>query len=163
MAEMLHRSDRKGNQSSWKEGAVMRIEPGKTVAVHYVGTVDSGRIFHSTPDDEPLVFTVGAGEVFPALEQAVLGMKVGEVRNVELAAANAYGMRSPQNVISIDRSRFPAGKTIGVGQKLSIEFAGKNSRVMMVTEVSEKSVTLDGNHPLAGQDLTFAIRVDAIR
>lgn len=141
----------------------MRIEPGKTVAVHFVGTTDDGRVFHSTPDDEPLVFTVGAGEVFPALEQAIQGMKVGEVRNVVLEAAEAYGMRSPQNVISIERSRFPAGKTIEIGQKLSVEFAGKNRRVMIVTEVSEQSVTLDGNHPLAGQDLTFAIRVDAIR
>jgi peptidylprolyl isomerase len=159
---MLQRTTTRETKS-WKEAATMRVEPGKKVTVHYIGTLDNGRIFHSTPDDEPLVFTFGAGELFPALEQALEGMTVGEVRNIIIPADEAYGMRSPDNIIKIDRSRFPAGKEIAVGQKLTVEFAGKKCRVMIVTEVCEESVTLDGNHPLAGLDLTFAIRIDDIQ
>ncbi|HJV64374.1 MAG TPA: FKBP-type peptidyl-prolyl cis-trans isomerase [Geomonas sp.] len=138
------------------------IQPGSVVSVHYIGTLDNGRIFDSTPDDQPLVFTIGAGEVFPALEQLVSSMKVGEVRNVVIPSAQAYGPRSHENIISLKRTAFPAGKEIRTGQKLTIEFKGSTSRVMLVAQVSENAVVLDGNHPLAGLDLTFAIRLDAI-
>jgi peptidylprolyl isomerase len=139
-----------------------QVEAGSTVALHYIGTLDNGRIFDSTADDEPLVFTVGTGQIFPALEQAIEGMKPGEVRNVIIPAAEAYGKRLEENIISVGRSRFPAGKEIKVGQKLSVEFAGNNSRIMVVTAVTDAAVTLDGNHPLAGLDLTFALKVAAV-
>jgi FKBP-type peptidyl-prolyl cis-trans isomerase 2 len=139
-----------------------QIKPGSLVSVHYIGTLDNGRIFDSTPDDKPLVFTVGAGDVFPALEKAISAMQIGEVRNVVIPAAEAYGPRLQENILSVKRAAFPAGKEICIGQKLSIEFNGGSSRVMMVTEVCEDAVVLDGNHPLAGHDLTFAIRLDVV-
>lgn len=72
------------------------------------------------------------------------------------------GPRLRENIISLARQVFPAGKEISVGQKLSIEFKGGASRVMVVTAVSEVDVTLDGNHPLAGLDLTFAIKLERV-
>ena len=66
-----------------------KIKEGSTVSVHYIGTLDNGRTFHSTPDDQPLVFTIGAKEVFPALEEAVTGMAVDTVRNLVIPAAEA--------------------------------------------------------------------------
>ena len=138
------------------------VKTGSTVSVHYIGTLDDGRIFDSTPDDRPLVFTIGAGEVFPALEQAVLGMKVGQVKNQTIPCADAYGPRLPGNIITMDRANFPPDKELKVGQKLSVEFKGKKSLLMQVTAVTDSSVTLDGNHALAGQDLTFALRLDAV-
>ena len=139
-----------------------QIKTGSVVSVHYIGTLDNGRIFDTTPDDQPLVFTIGAGEVFPALENVVSGMNVGEVRNVVIPAAEAYGPRLSENIINVSRSAFPAGREITPGQKLSVQFTGDTSRAMMVSEVSDTSVVLDGNHPLAGLDLTFALRLDTI-
>lgn len=135
---------------------------GSTVAVHYIGTLDNGRIFHSTEEGEPLEFTIGSGQVFPALEAAVVGMATGEVRNIVIPAAEAYGPRLEENLLRVDRAAFPAGKAITVGQKLGIDFAGGGSKVMLVSEVGEAHVTLDGNHPLAGFDLTFALRLDRV-
>jgi FKBP-type peptidyl-prolyl cis-trans isomerase 2 len=89
-------------------------------------------------------------------------MRAGEVKNIVLTAEEAYGPRLQENIISVARQTFPAGKEIAAGQKLSIEFKGGISRVMVVTAVNEIQVTLDGNHPLAGQELTFALRVDKV-
>jgi FKBP-type peptidyl-prolyl cis-trans isomerase 2 len=133
-----------------------------TVTISYIGTLDNGRIFHSTDEHGPLTFTLGADQIFPALEQAVIGMRVGEVKNVVLSARDAYGPRLQENIIQVSRQSFPAGKEITAGQKISIDFKGGSSKVMIVIAVSDSDVTLDGNHPLAGCDLTFALRVDSI-
>lgn len=137
-------------------------ESNSSVTISYIGTLDNGRIFHSTDEHGPLTFTLGADQVFPALERAILGMRSGDVKNVVLSAAEAYGPRLQENIIKISRQSFPAGKEITVGQKLSIDFKGGVSRVMVVTAVSDAEVTLDGNHPLAGCELTFALRVDKV-
>jgi len=141
---------------------MMQAEIGSSVTISYIGTLDNGRIFHSTEEDGPQTFTVGAGQVFPALEHAVIDMRGGEVKNIVLTAAETYGPRLQENIISVARQTFPAGKEIAIGQKLSIEFKGGATRLMIVTAVDETGVTLDGNHPLAGLDLTFALRVDKV-
>ncbi|OGU17976.1 MAG: peptidylprolyl isomerase [Geobacteraceae bacterium GWC2_53_11] len=135
---------------------------GSTVTISYIGTLDNGRIFHSTETQGPLTVAIGSGQLFPALEQAIIGMRAGEVKNIELTAAEAYGSRLQENIIRVARNTFPAGKEIMVGQKLSIEFKGGTSRVMVVTAVDGAEVTLDGNHPLAGLDLTFALKVEQV-
>lgn len=135
---------------------------GSTVTISYIGTLDTGRIFHSTDEHGPLTITIGNDQVFPALEQAIIGMRAGELKNVVLSAAEAYGARSQENIITVVRSSFPAGKELAIGKKVSIEFTGGISRVMVVTAVDDTDVTLDGNHPLAGCELTFALRVDRV-
>jgi len=139
-----------------------RAEIGSTVTVSYIGTLDNGRIFHSTDEQGALTFTIGGDQVFAGLERAIIGMVSGEVKNVVLKAEEAYGARLPENIITLSRGNFPAGKEIKAGQKLSIEFKGGISRMMVVTDVSEAEITLDGNHPLAGLDLTFALRLDRV-
>ncbi|MFZ2951082.1 MAG: FKBP-type peptidyl-prolyl cis-trans isomerase [Desulfuromonadaceae bacterium] len=141
---------------------MVRAEIGSSVTISYIGTLDNGRIFHSTEADGPLTFSIGSDQVFADLELAIIGMRAGEVKNVVLSPDRAYGPRRPENIIRIARHTFPAEKEISVGQKLSIEFKGGASRVMLVTEVNEGEVTLDGNHPLAGQELTFAVRVERV-
>ena len=138
------------------------VQPGQTIAISYIGTLDNGRIFHSTEDNAPLVFTIGAGQVFPALERAVIGLRVGEAKNVVLTAEQAYGPRLAENILRVSRTAFPADKTISIGQKLSIEFGGAATKVMVVASVDDAEITLDGNHPLAGQELTFALQVRSI-
>jgi FKBP-type peptidyl-prolyl cis-trans isomerase 2 len=147
-----------------REGAIMlRAKIGSSVTIRYIGTLDNGRIFHSTDEHGPQTFTIGDAQVFPALEQALIGMRAGEVKNVVLTAEEAYGPRLHDNIITVAREVFPAGKDIVIGQKLSIEFTGGVSRVMEVSGVNEIDVTLDGNHPLAGLDLTFALNLDVVQ
>ncbi len=135
---------------------------GDRVTVNYIGTLDNGRIFHSTENGEPLVFTIGANEVFPALEREIVGMTAGEVKNIVIRAADAYGPKLQQNILKVERASLPEGEAIEVGRKVQISFTGGEQRVLQIIEVTESTVTLDGNHPLAGLDLTFALRLDTI-
>ncbi len=135
---------------------------GSTVTISYIGTLDNGRIFHSTEAQGPLTVTIGDDQIFPALEQAIIGMRAGETKNIVLSAEEAYGPRLQENIIQVARNVFPAEKELAVGQKLSIEFRGGVSKMMLVTGINEHDVTLDGNHPLAGLELTFALRVEQV-
>jgi len=134
-----------------------RVKAGDTVSIEYIGTLDNGRIFHST-EGNPMTFTVGAGQVLASLEKSLLGMAVGEAANVHIPVADAYGPRLEENLLRVKRELFPAGRELRIGEKLQIEIGGA-PRVMRVRAVDEESVLLDGNHDLAGCDLTFALQV----
>ena len=139
-----------------------KAQAGDRVTVHYIGTLDNGRIFDQRDSDQPLCFVLGAGEVFPALEREILDMKPGEVKNICLTAAQAYGPRLAENLLQAPRTIFPKGKKLTVGQKLLIELGGDETREMRIKTVDEKEVLLDGNHDLAGCDLTFALKLVAL-
>lgn len=139
-----------------------RVNHGDRVTVHYIGTLDNGRIFDQREGDDPLSFTLGAGEVFPRLEQEILGMALGEVRNIRLSAREAFGERLQENLLRVNRELFPAGRKLKIGQKLQLELAEGTQKTMRVREIGEQVVILDGNHDLAGCDLTFALKLVAI-
>ena len=135
---------------------------GDRVTIHYIGTLDNGRIFDSADDDNPLSFVLGRGEVFPALEEAVAGMKVGTASNIEIPAEKAFGPHKKENMISLPRSRCPAGRELRVGEKISLSFGDGEERVMRIIKDENEQVLLDGNHPLAGLDLTFALQLVSV-
>jgi peptidylprolyl isomerase len=139
-----------------------QVQIGSKVTISYIGTLDDGTIFYSTKEHEPMSVTIGDDQIFPALERAIIGMKEGETRNIVLSAEEGYGPRRKENIIKLARSSFPAEKEVTIGQKLSIGFSGGESRIMRVIAVEETEVTLDGNHALAGFELTFALRVDRV-
>ena len=139
-----------------------RASKGDRVTVHYIGTLDNGRIFDQRDEDEPLTFLLGAEEVFPALESEVVGMAVGEVKNIHLNAEQAFGVRSDENLLKVSRELFPVGRELRIGQQVKIELAGREQRLMRVRKIEEQDVLLDGNHDLAGCDLTFALKLTAI-
>lgn len=138
---------------------VARVKNGDVVSVHYTGKLDDGTEFDSSIGGEPLQFTVGAGQMIPGFEQAVIGMKLGESRTVTIPVAEAYGPYQAELVFVIDRAEFPADLEPQVGQRLPVSLTDGGQAVVSVTEVSESTVTLDANHPLAGKDLTFEIRL----
>ena len=136
-------------------------QAGDRVTVSYIGTLDNGKIFDNA-EENPLTITLGAEEVFPALESGIVGMQVGEVKNIFLHSRDAYGPRRQENILTIKKDLLPEGKDVRVGQKLELEFGSAGRQVMRILDHNEEQVVLDGNHPLAGLDLTFALRLDAI-
>jgi len=141
---------------------MQQAKTGDLVTVHYIGTLDNGRIFDQRDGEQPLCLTLGAEEVFPALERAIIGMAVGEVKNVHLPAEQAYGLRLDENLLKVSRQLFPAEKELRIGQKLSVELGDNSGRIMRIRRVDDQEVLLDGNHDLAGCDLTFALQLVAI-
>ncbi len=139
-----------------------RAALGSTVTVSYIGTLDNGRMFDSTEENGSLTITLGNNQVFEALEAGIVGMAIGETRNVIIPATEAYGPRLDANILKVRRELFPAGRTLRAGEKLSLQFKGGAERVMLILEVGAEEVVLDGNHPLAGLDLTFALRLDSL-
>ena len=135
---------------------------GDTVKVHYTGKLDDGTVFDTSIEREPLEFTVGDGQLMPAFEQAVIGMKPGESKNIQIAPENAYGPHQQEMVMKVDKKVLPEGLNPQVDQRLQVQQQNGQSFVVRVTDISEESVTLDGNHPLAGQNLTFDIQLAEI-
>ena len=141
------------------------VKQGDKVAVHYTGRLADGSIFDSSissePDCEsqPLEFTVGEGMVIPGFEAAVIGMSPGEEKTVTIPVAEAYGPRVEELVAVIDRSDIPAGIDPQVGQQLEVTQQDGQVFSVLVTDVSTDTVTLDANHPLAGRDLIFELRL----
>ena len=138
---------------------MQRAQKGDRITVHYIGTLDNGRIFDQRDGDEPLSFVIGAGEIFPDMEAEILDMKVGEVKNIHLCAEQAYGLRLDENLLKVSRVMFSPNRELRIGRKLSIELANSEERMMRIRNVDEQEVLLDGNHDLAGCDLTFALQL----
>jgi peptidylprolyl isomerase len=135
-----------------------QAERGDTVRVHYTGTLAGGEQFDSSAGRDPLEFTLGDGMVIPGFESAVTGMAVGESKTFDIPSDQAYGPRRDEMVMQVDRNQFPDHIDPEVGQQLQMQ-QGNQAFVVTVAEVDDDAVTLDGNHPLAGQDLTFTIEL----
>lgn len=150
---------------------------GDRVRVHYTGTLDDGTIFDSseTPQEdgcgcsssgcgsdcgcEPLEFVIGEGNVIPGFEKAVIGLAVGSSTTVTIPCAEAYGPHHPQMVAVVDRSELAGGIEPIEGQHLEVVLQDGSTLPVLITEVTDNTITIDGNHPLAGRDLTFSIRL----
>lgn len=135
---------------------------GDKVSVHYTGRLDDGTEFDSSRDRSPLEFTIGEGQVIPGFEEAVVGMDVDDSKTISIPAAEAYGGYHQEMVFSIERTELPPGLDPEVGQRLQKGEPDGSNMVVTVVEISQESVTMDANHPLAGKDLTFDIQLTAI-
>jgi peptidylprolyl isomerase len=131
---------------------------GTTVRVHYTGKLDDGQVFDSSRQREPLEFTLGGGQVIPGFDQAVAGMEPGEAKTVTIPADEAYGGRSEELFLRVERDRLPPDLEPEVGQQLQMNQGGQVA-IVTVAEVADDAVTLDANHPLAGKDLTFELEL----
>ena len=132
------------------------IESGKTVKVHYKGTLNNGTVFDSSEGREPLEFQVGSGQVIPGFDAAVKAMETGSSKTVTIPCAEAYGDIVPELIGTVPKAQFPEEIQPEVGQTLELQSPQGNLPVR-VMEINEEGVLLDGNHPLAGQDLTFEL------
>lgn len=131
---------------------------GDTVRVNYTGKLGDGTQFGSSKGRDPLEFTVGEGKFIPGFERAVMGMKPGDTKTVVVAAEDGYGQRNEELVVVVDRNKLPSDLDPKVGDRLEMRRSGQSKPVYVIAVTDEK-VTLDGNHRLAGEDLTFDIEL----
>ena len=132
---------------------------GDTVRVHYTGTLEDGTVFDTSLQREPLEFELGAGEMIPGFEQAVLGMHLGEIETVMIPPEQAYGPYRDELVQAVPRDQFPPGIEPAVGMVLQQTEPDGSVLLITIIEVTESTVTLDANHRLAGKTLTFEIEL----
>jgi len=136
-----------------------QAKTGNHVRVNYTGKLDDGTVFASTTNEEPIEFTLGENEVLSAIEDAVEGMEPGETKTVRIAAEAAFGLRREDLVQEIPKASLPDDMDIKVGQQLWVDELGEEPIALSVVDISDATVTIDANHPLAGEDLTFDLEV----
>jgi peptidylprolyl isomerase len=132
---------------------------GNTVSIHYTGTLADGSTFDSSEGRDPLTFEMGAGQIIPGLEAALDGMSEGDSKTVTIPADEAYGPRRDEAMQSVPRESVPDHIPLDLGTQLQVQTPDGQAMPVTVAEVTDETVTLDANHPLAGQDLTFAVEL----
>ena len=132
-----------------------QAKTGDTVRIHYSGRLKDGSIFDSSEGRDPLEFVIGANTILPKLEAAVVGMAVGDAATAEIAAEDAYGPHRPEGIQTVERSVIPDDIDVSVGSQLQATAQNGQVHVLIVVESDDETVTLDSNHPLAGEDLVF--------
>ncbi|MBW2645899.1 MAG: peptidylprolyl isomerase [Deltaproteobacteria bacterium] len=135
---------------------------GDEVKIRYTGKLHDGTVFDSSQDRPPLEFKIGGGSVIPGFEQSVVGMETGDTKTITIPPEEAYGPRREELVVNVKSADFPEHITPSVGQRLQISQPDGNVANVMIADIKEDMVTLDANHPLAGQTLTFDIELVAI-
>lgn len=132
---------------------------GDTVRIHYTGTLDDGSTFDSSVGRDPLEFTLGSGQVIPGFDKAVTGMGIGDKKTVDIPPEDAYGQHNPNGRQPFPRANIPADVPLDIGTRLQMQTPEGQPVQVVVAEVTEETVILDANHPLAGKTLTFAIEL----
>lgn len=133
----------------------------RIISFHYTLKTPQGQTLQSSRGQEPLSYLEGVGQIIPGLEAELNGLQVGDQRTIEIKAAQAYGMRNPDNIAEVPREKF-GDHPVKLGDRLRLG-QGQQAMSVTVTKMSDTHITLDGNHPLAGQDLTFDVEVTATR
>ncbi len=135
-----------------------QAKEGDKVKVHYKGTLNDDSEFDSSDGGDPVEFTVGSGEVIPGFDKEVVGMSVGESSSFKIPVDEAYGPRREEMVLTVERTMMPPDLNPAVGDGLVLE-QDEQKMEAVVTDVNETHVTMDANHPLAGEELSFTIEL----
>src|SRR5690606_19035185 len=140
----------------------MQIANDCVVSIHYELTNDAGEVLDTSAGGEPLTYLQGAHNIIPGLENQLVGRKSGDRLDVTVQPEDGYGTHQPQLVQEVPRDAFPDPDSIELGMRFTAESEQGNVSVV-VTELSDSHITVDGNHPLAGEVLHFAVSVDDVR
>lgn len=134
-------------------------ENGDTVKIHYTGKLSSGEVFDSSEGRDPLEFQLGSGLVIEGFNDGILGMKEGEKKVLNIPSEKAYGERREEYLIDVSKDNLPPDLTPEVGMQLSMSSPDNNPIQVSVVEVSNESIKIDANPPLAGKDLVFEVEL----
>ena len=137
------------------------IKAGDTISVHYTGKFEDGNVFDSSEGRDPLKFTVGEGQLIRGFDEAVVGMNAGDTKQFTVSPEEGYGEHSPELVFEIPRDRVPDNIELQEGLQLTLTDQSGNHLPAVVGNVTDETVSMDANHPLAGKTLTFDIEVVA--
>ncbi len=151
------------DNSKDRKKKMAQVKQGDTVKVHYTGKLNDGTVFDSSKGREPLQFKVGDKKMIPGFEQGVIGMEVGQTKEVKIEAEKAYGPVRKEMIFDVKRSEFPEKLEPKVGMQFQMK-QQENGQVfvVMVEKIVDDVITLNANHPLAGKDLTFEITLEEI-
>ena len=139
---------------------VQVVKKGDKIKVEYTGTLEDGSIFDSSDKhDAPIEFTVGSGKLIKGFENAVIGMKLGEEKEIKIPPEEAYGPHNPEFVKDMPRNIFPENKQIQIGMVFQVSLQSGRQIPVWISKISENSVTVDLNPPLAGKTLIFKIKI----
>ena len=141
---------------------MQKVENGMFVSIDYTGTLDNGDVFDSSEGRQPLEVQMGSGSVIPGFESALAGMSLNETKKFTLSPQEAYGERDPERMHNFPCSDIPEGMTPQVGQTLMLSTPQGQQIPARVDSIDDDNVVFDLNHPLAGQSLTFDIKVVGI-
>jgi len=136
---------------------------GDTVLIDYVVRTNDGSVVGGTEQEGPQTVKIGGADIFPQIEAALEGMNVGSEQTVTIAAADAFGPRRDEMIIDIPRANLPQDAEPQTGMTLSARQQDGSTVNLVITEVSQDSITADGNHPLAGEDLHFGLTLVEIK
>jgi peptidylprolyl isomerase len=143
-----------------KEKIMRQAKHGDTVKVHYRGKLHNGSVFDATFDREPLQFTIGGGQIIPGFEEAVVGMNPGDSKTTDLPVEKGFGPHREDLVVVVAKSKLAdLDVEAKVGELVSIPQSGGPPVDATIADVTESEVTVDFNHPLAGEDLSFDIEL----
>jgi len=140
-----------------------QTKKGDTVQVHYTGTLPDETVFDSSEGKNPLEVKLGSGAVIPGFDEALTGMEVGEKKTVTIPYANAYGPHNAEMVMQIPVDQVPKDMNPEIGDKMEVGGAAGEVMPVTVLDITDDFIVLDANPPLAGQNLTFAIELVAIK
>ena len=135
------------------------VKDGDTVKVHYTGKLKDGTVFDSSASRDPLEFTLGQGQLIPGFEKAVIGLNTGDKTTANIPVDEAYGERREDLELTVEKAQLPEEVEPTVGMQLQLNQPNGQPVPVTITDVSESEVTLDANHPLAGEDLIFDIEL----
>jgi len=138
---------------------MIKAASGDTVKVNYTGRLDDGTVFDASSEDRPLHFILGKEEVIPGFDAAVVGMYQGESKTVTIAPDQAYGDYEQRWVETVERNLFPEDFELTAGRMVEVTRENGEAFQIKIVACDEQNVTVDGNHPLAGQKLTFDIEL----
>jgi peptidylprolyl isomerase len=136
-----------------------KVKSGDKVKVHYTGKLNDGTVFDTSEKQKPLEFEMGQGRIIPGFENAVMGMAVGEKKTVKVPADQAYGDYKQELKQDFPREQFPDDLKLEKGQRFQVDQKDGGKILVSIAEVTDTTVTLDANNPLAGKDLTFDIEL----
>ena len=141
----------------------MTIKDNSAVSFHYTLTDDDGQQLDSSVGKEPLAYLHGAGNIIPGLENALTGKAVGDAMTVAVSAAEGYGEVQKELIQDVPRSSFQGIDEIEIGMQFEAQTGQGGAVPVTVTAVTDETITVDGNHPLAGKNLNFDVTIEAIR
>ncbi len=140
----------------------VKVQDGQVVSMEYTLHVD-GELVDSSEGQEPLEFLQGEGNIIPGLEDELYGMGIGESKEVVVTAEDGYGLLDPDAFIDVPKSQFPAEIPLEAGIELQVQDENGNPMMARIDRVDSENVKLDFNHPLAGKELHFKVKVVALR